>query len=111
MIGGDGRGPLTDVRRDSEPWLPPEREATPGSAGRRERRQRGERLMVPRAEFRSYYGRPVLKKPTWQAKDIASYLFLGGLAGASSTLAAAAELTGRDRLARTGKVGAVAALG
>jgi formate-dependent nitrite reductase membrane component NrfD len=108
---GNGTGRLTDVRRDTDPWLPPERDATPGSAGRGERRQRGERLMVPRAEFRSYYGLPVLNRPTWQAKDIASYLFLGGLAGASSTLAAAAELTGRDRLARAGKLGAVAALG
>jgi formate-dependent nitrite reductase membrane component NrfD len=66
--------------------------------------------MVPRAEFRSYYGLPVLNRPTWQARDIASYLFLGGLAGASSTLAAAAELTGRGRLARVGKTGALAAL-
>lgn len=30
------------------------------------------------------------------------YLFLGGLAGASSVLAAAADLTGRPRLARAG---------
>jgi DMSO reductase anchor subunit len=111
MSKGNGGGRLTDVRRDMDPWLPPEREATPGSAGRTERRHRGERLMVPRAEFRSYYGQPVLNKPTWQARDIASYLFLGGLAGASSTLAAAAELTGRYRLARVGKTGALAALG
>jgi formate-dependent nitrite reductase membrane component NrfD len=67
--------------------------------------------MVPRAEFRSYYGLPVLNKPTWQATDIAGYLFLGGLAGASSTLAAAAELTGRPQLARTAKAGAATALG
>jgi hypothetical protein len=108
---GNGAGRMTDVRKDSDPWLPPEREATPGSAGRRERRHRGERLMVPRAEFRSYYGQPILNKPTWQAKDVAAYLFFGGLAGASSTLAAAAELTGRYRLARVGKAGAAAALG
>lgn len=44
--------------------------------------------MVPDAKFQSYYGRPVLNKPTWQAGDIAGHLFLGGLAGASSVLAA-----------------------
>ncbi|MFB9469848.1 NrfD/PsrC family molybdoenzyme membrane anchor subunit [Nonomuraea salmonea] len=96
----------TDVRMDGSAELRGEREATPGSAGRRR-----ERLLVPKAEFDSYYGRPVLHEPTWQAPDIAGYLFLGGLAGASSTLAAAAELTGRPRLARVGKVGAVCALG
>ncbi|MFG1701187.1 NrfD/PsrC family molybdoenzyme membrane anchor subunit [Nonomuraea sp. NPDC049309] len=97
----------TDVRMDGSAELRGEREATPGSAGRRR-----ERLApAPKAEPGSYYGRPVLKEPTWQAPDIAGYLFLGGLAGASSTLAAAAELTGRPRLARAGKVGALCALG
>jgi hypothetical protein len=67
--------------------------------------------MVPRADFRSYYGQPVLNAPTWQARDIAGYLFLGGLAGASSTLAAAADLTGRPVLARRLKVGAATAIG
>ncbi|GAA3563606.1 polysulfide reductase NrfD [Nonomuraea rosea] len=96
----------TDVRLDGSPGLRTEREATPGSAGRRR-----ERLMVPKADFDSYYGRPVLNEPTWQAQDIAGYLFLGGLAGASSTLAAAAELTGSHRLARVSKVAAAGALG
>jgi DMSO reductase anchor subunit len=66
--------------------------------------------MVPDAEFRSYYGRPVIREPTWAATDIAGYLFLGGLAGASSVLAAGAELTGRPALAMTGKVGALVAI-
>jgi formate-dependent nitrite reductase membrane component NrfD len=66
--------------------------------------------MVPDAEFGSYYGQPVLHAPTWEARDIAGYLFLGGLAGASSVLAAGAELTGRKRLARGCKVGAAAAI-
>ncbi|MFY1691012.1 NrfD/PsrC family molybdoenzyme membrane anchor subunit [Plantactinospora sp. WMMB782] len=100
----------TDVRLDAAPDLPVERDALVGSAGRPGRRQRGERLMVPRAEFRSYYGRPVLKPPPWEAANIAGYLFLGGLAGASSTLAAAAELTGRPRLAAGLKAGAAVAL-
>jgi formate-dependent nitrite reductase membrane component NrfD len=96
----------TDVRLDGSAELRTEREATPGSAGRRR-----EHPVPPEAESRSYYGRPVLKEPAWQAPDIAGYLFLGGLAGASSTLAAVAELTGRPRLARAAKVGALCALG
>src|SRR5262249_27385429 len=71
---------------------------------------RRERAMVPKADFRSYYGLPVLNKPTWQAADIAGYLFLGGLAGASSTLGAAAQLTGRPPLARPAKLAAAGAL-
>ncbi|MBE1488115.1 NrfD/PsrC family molybdoenzyme membrane anchor subunit [Plantactinospora soyae] len=100
----------TDVRLDTSVDLPVERDALIGSAGRPERRQRGERLMVAKAEFRSYYGQPVLKAPPWEAADIAGYLFFGGLAGASSTLAAAAELTGRPHLARGLKAGAAVAL-
>ncbi|MEV4218273.1 NrfD/PsrC family molybdoenzyme membrane anchor subunit [Nonomuraea sp. ATR24] len=93
---------LTDVRLDGDPALPPGRDAVPESLGRpRERR------MVPRADFGSYYGLPVLNEPTWQAHDIGGYLFLGGLAGASSTLAAAAHLTGRPRLARACKTAAL----
>jgi formate-dependent nitrite reductase membrane component NrfD len=60
--------------------------------------------------FTSYYGRPILKEPTWEPLDIAGYLFTGGLAGASSILAAGAELTGRPRLARATKLGALAAI-
>ena len=48
--------------------------------------------MVPDAEFTSYYGRPVIKEPVWKTPDVPGYLFLGGLAGASSVLAAAAVL-------------------
>jgi DMSO reductase anchor subunit len=57
-------------------------------------------------EFTSYYGRPILHEPTWAATDIAGYFFLGGLAGASSLLAAGAELSGRPDLARVSKIGA-----
>ena len=69
--------------------------AVPASARRdgngHRRRRRGEQPMVPDAEFTSYYGRPVIKEPVWQAPDVAGYLFFGGLAGASSVLAAAAH--------------------
>jgi formate-dependent nitrite reductase membrane component NrfD len=73
--------------------------------------RRGDRPVVPRAEFRSYYGRPVLKEPVWRAPDVPGYLFLGGLAGASSLLAAFAQLAGDRELSRAAKVGAAGAIG
>ncbi len=66
--------------------------------------------MVPEAEFSSYYGRPVIKEPVWRTPDVPGYLFLGGLAGASSVLAAGAQLSGYRKLARVGKVGALGAI-
>ena len=56
--------------------------------------------MVPDAEFTSYYGRPVIKEPVWRVPDVPGYLFLGGLAGASSVLAAGSQLSGYRELAR-----------
>ncbi|WP_369794434.1 NrfD/PsrC family molybdoenzyme membrane anchor subunit [Kutzneria sp. 744] len=61
-------------------------------------------------EFESYYGKPVVKAPVWSPLDIGGYLFLGGLAGASSVLAAGAELTARPGLARAGKIAALGAI-
>ncbi|MEU9467615.1 NrfD/PsrC family molybdoenzyme membrane anchor subunit [Streptomyces avermitilis] len=72
------------------------------------RKRRGEHLMVPRAEFESYYGRPIIKAPSWGARDIAGYFFLGGLAGAGSVLAAGAQLTGRRSTATAMKVSSLA---
>ena len=60
---------------------------------------RGEVRMLPEEEVRNYYGRAVLKEPTWKW-EIPWYFFAGGLAGASSGLAAVARLSGNDRLAR-----------
>jgi hypothetical protein len=74
-------------------------------------KHRAEQPMVPRAEFTSYYGKPVLNAPTWESPDIPGYLFLGGLAGCSSLLAAGAGLTGRPVLGRVVKAGAAAAGG
>lgn len=65
---------------------------------------RREPAVVPPAGFESYYGRPVLKEPAWKIPDVPLYLMLGGLSGASSVLAAAADLTGRPGLARVGRV-------
>ncbi|HMG63452.1 MAG TPA: NrfD/PsrC family molybdoenzyme membrane anchor subunit [Streptosporangiaceae bacterium] len=68
--------------------------------------RRGEKLMVPEAEFTSYYGRPIIKTPVWENPDVPAYLFLGGLAGASSALAACAQYSGYGELARVSKTGA-----
>jgi formate-dependent nitrite reductase membrane component NrfD len=59
----------------------------------------------------SYYGNPIINPPTWAELDIAGYLFAGGLAGASSMLAAGGDLTGRPTLARRSKLCASAAIG
>jgi formate-dependent nitrite reductase membrane component NrfD len=99
----------------------PGREAVPGEGtraanGRRpggarpwRRGRRSEQPVVPPAEFTSYYGKPILNPPVWEARDIAGYFFLGGLMGASSLLAAGADLTGRPGLSRAAKTGALAA--
>ncbi len=79
-------------------------------AGNGGRRRRGERPMVPDAKFTSYYGRPVIKEPVWRTPDVPAYLFLGGLAGASSVLAAGAQLSGYRELAKVAKAGALGAI-
>ena len=61
-------------------------------------------------EMRSYYGRPVIKEPTW-TWEIPTYFFTGGLAGASSILSTGAKIAGNEKLARTSLyIGAVADL-
>ncbi|MEV4067437.1 NrfD/PsrC family molybdoenzyme membrane anchor subunit [Nonomuraea dietziae] len=65
-----------------------------------------ERSMVPEAEFRSYYGRPVIKAPIWHEPHMPTYLYLGGLSGVSSMMAVVAGFTGHHRLARTTRVAA-----
>lgn len=88
--------------------------------GRRRRRDRGgdgtaEMSMVPDVEVEKltgagYYGHPVVKPPPW-GDEVALYLFLGGVAGGSGVLAAGAQLTGRDALRRSTRLGAVVAVG
>ncbi|MGY1696278.1 NrfD/PsrC family molybdoenzyme membrane anchor subunit [Geodermatophilus sp. SYSU D00814] len=94
--------------------------ATPGAGWRRadgptaeargKRRRRGGRRggggevpMVEDATFTSYYGRPIIKQPVWKSPDVPLYLFLGGMAGSSSILAAVADVTGRPVLTRVGR--------
>jgi formate-dependent nitrite reductase membrane component NrfD len=75
------------------------------------RRRGGEQLMVPRATFSSYYGRPVVKRPVWEERDIAGYLFTGGVAAGSALLAAGADLTGRPSMRRSARLVSLGALG
>jgi DMSO reductase anchor subunit len=79
---------------------------TPAGTGRRG--GAGEQRMVPPAEPRSYYGRPVIKSPVWKP-EIPWYFFLGGVTGASAALAWAADVTGNRRLARNAGIITLAA--
>jgi hypothetical protein len=109
MTEPKGRGAdWTEERRRSDEGPPPQA-ARP--ARRRLKAARGrEESRVPDVEFTSYYGRPVIKEPAWGVPDVPGYLFLGGLAGASSVLAAGAEMSGYGELARVAKVGALGAI-
>jgi formate-dependent nitrite reductase membrane component NrfD len=61
-------------------------------------------------DMRSYYGRPVIKEPTW-TWEIPTYFFTGGLAGASAVLSASAKLSGNEKLSKRALyIGAVADL-
>jgi hypothetical protein len=81
--------------------------------GKRGRRGRGEGSrempMVPKPDFGSYYGRPVVKPAPW-GHEVAAYLFLGGVAGGSGVLAAGAQLTGRAKLRRNTRLTALVAV-
>jgi Polysulphide reductase, NrfD len=109
MTEPKGRGAdWTEERRRSDEGPPPQaarpaRRSLKAARGREENR-------VPDVEFTSYYGRPVIKEPAWGVPDVPGYLFLGGLAGASSVLAAGAEMSGYGELARVAKVGALGAI-
>jgi hypothetical protein len=71
-----------------------------------------EQAQVPPAEFRSYYGRPILKVTRWREPHLPAYLFLGELSGAAAVLGAVAAATKRPALARAGRlISAVAAYG
>lgn len=84
-------------------------EASRRRGGRRGGGRRGEQKMVPQAKFESYYGRPVVKPSPWTA-DIPIYLFLGGVAGGSSLLAAGADLADAPVQRRFGRGVALGAI-
>lgn len=62
-------------------------------------------------EFRSYYGRPILKKPVWKQPDVPLYLALGGAAGASAVLAEGAALVDLPALRRAARMVAAGGAG
>lgn len=109
---------MSNVSRPGQQGERPGRDAVSGvqvegqrGLDRSRARAGGEQPVVGQAEFRSYYGIPVINKPVWHARDIAGYLFLGGLAGASSLVAVGAELSGRPNLARASKLASTMAVG
>ncbi|HEX6501135.1 MAG TPA: NrfD/PsrC family molybdoenzyme membrane anchor subunit [Micromonosporaceae bacterium] len=113
------------AQRDAQMWArggsprhaAPEGGSPPGDrrgGSRPEDRGRGwrdepGRSAVPPARFRSYYGRPIVKKPVWR-EDIPSYFYTGGLAAGCAMMAAGADATGLPglrRACRTTSLGAV----
>lgn len=96
----------SDVTRDGLEGERPGRDAQTwsgtGTGGRRRRRHDHPTT--------SYYGRPIIQEPVWQELDVAGYLFLGGLAGASSIVASGGASTGRPALAARSGACATAAI-
>jgi hypothetical protein len=102
--------PGSGLERDESPdGAIRDRTSGRGEGERRRRRGSGDRSMVPPAEFRSYYGRPIVKPPVWH-HDIAAYLFTGGLAAGSALLAAGGDATGRPALRRAGRITSLGAV-
>lgn len=63
--------------------------------------------MVPAGTPSPHRTRPILKQPAWRP-EVPLYLFSGGLAGASATLAMTARLRGNQALARSALLAATA---
>jgi len=62
--------------------------------------------MVEEPRFETYYGRQIIKTPTWKTPDVPLYLFLGGVAGSSALLAEGAAVSGRPQLERVARLAA-----
>jgi formate-dependent nitrite reductase membrane component NrfD len=59
-----------------------------------------ETLPEPSPDEPTYYDRPLLKEPVWKLHYIPTYYYIGGAAGASLALGAAAQLNGSEELNR-----------
>lgn len=94
----------------SGPEAVPTGRHTAGPGGRRRKRGRREDVMVPDAQFSSYYGRQIVKPAPW-TWEIPAYLYLGGLAAGSSLLASGGEMTGQQELQRNARLISLVALG
>ncbi len=101
---------MTQVRHGGSPGR--ERDGAPGRrrGGKGGGKGGAEQVMVPDADFTSYYGRPIVKPAPWE-DDIAYYLFTGGVAAGSALLGAGADLTGRPGLRRVARLGSLGGLG
>lgn len=62
----------------------------------------GRGSVVPAAELRTYYDKPVIKEPVW-TWEIPWYFWTGGIAGGSAALTGIATLTGRRELAHAAR--------
>lgn len=100
---------MTQVEGASRHGGSPGRERDLGPRRKRGGKAGAEQVMVPEAEFTSYYGRPIVKPAPWE-HDIAYYLFTGGVAAGSSLLAAGADLTDRPGLRRAARLGSLGSL-
>lgn len=69
----------------------------------------GRGAVVPAAEVRTYYDRPVIKEPVW-TWEIPWYFWTGGIAGGSAVLTGMATVTGRHELAHVARRVGTAAL-
>lgn len=92
---------------DRPPELPRGGRRRGGNGDIRQRR-RDESLMVPEAEFQSYYGHQVVKPAPWK-HEISTYLFLGGVAAGSGLIGAGGAAAGLPSLRRIGRFTAVGA--
>ncbi|HET7475231.1 MAG TPA: NrfD/PsrC family molybdoenzyme membrane anchor subunit [Dermatophilaceae bacterium] len=85
---------------------PPEVPRSGRRQGNRGGRRRGEAVLVPDAEFQSYYGRQVVKPAPW-THDVPAYIFLGGLAAGSGLIGAGGAAARYPALRRIGRAGAL----
>jgi formate-dependent nitrite reductase membrane component NrfD len=65
--------------------------------------------VVPAAQVRTYYDKPVIAEPVW-TWQVPWYFFTGGMSGAAAILAGISEATGQQRLARLARRIGLAAL-
>lgn len=90
---------------DRPPEVPRRRRRAPGEADTGRRRP-DPHSMVPEAEFRSYYGQPIVKPAPWN-HEIPGYFFIGGVAGGSGLIGTWAHTVGLKKLRRNSRYVAI----
>lgn len=94
--------PFDSYRPPEEPRRKKRKRKQPGRMGG------GPDSMVGTFTFDSYYGKPIVKAPPWEA-PIPIYLALGGMAGSSALLAVGAMATKNRKLLRATRLTAIGA--